>query len=91
MPTQSDIAAIEESWRATLALERAVHLNEVRLKDEYRNQLHTAVDALRLARAWCMGDGYSGEVRVALRNWIDAGMKGPLPDDLKRYLDGSMG
>jgi hypothetical protein len=85
------IAVLDASWRATLSLERGVHLNEVRLKDEYRGQLMTAVDALRLARAWCMGDGFSGEVTVALRKWIDAGMKGPLPADLKRYLDGSMG
>jgi hypothetical protein len=38
-PPEADrIAALDASWRATLARERAVHLNEVRLKDEYRTR-----------------------------------------------------
>src|SRR5437870_2740893 len=46
-PAEADrIAALDASWRATLATERAVHLNEVRLKDEYRTRALTAESEL---------------------------------------------
>lgn len=32
------LAALEASWRETLGIERAIHLSEVRLKDEYRTR-----------------------------------------------------
>lgn len=36
--TADEIQAVEASWRATLVKERAAHLNEVRLKDQFRSR-----------------------------------------------------
>lgn len=36
--------------------------------------------ALRMLRAWNNGtEGYCGEVRMIVNDWIDGGMKGPIP------------
>ena len=36
--------------------------------------------ALRRVRRWCMGSGYSASVRVAMKEWIDGGMVGGMPE-----------
>jgi hypothetical protein len=39
-----------------------------------------AAIALRILRAWNSGTaGFDGQVVVTINNWIDAGMKGPIP------------
>jgi hypothetical protein len=35
--------------------------------------------ALKLLRAWGMGGDFHGGVVVTVREWIDGGMKGPIP------------
>lgn len=41
-PPDDCLAALDASWRATLVKERTIHLNEVRLKDEYRTRMLAA-------------------------------------------------
>lgn len=45
----SPLAALDASWRATLAIERACHLDAVRLKDHFRARALAAEARLREA------------------------------------------
>ena len=36
--------------------------------------------ALRRVRRWCMGSGYSASAQVAMKEWIDGGMVGGMPE-----------
>jgi hypothetical protein len=45
-PTDDRLAKLDSSWRETLTKERAIHLNEVRLKDEFRTRALVAESEL---------------------------------------------
>lgn len=44
--------------------------------------------ALKLLRAWGMGQDYNAGVVMTVRDWIDGGMRGPIPWPGGAFFDG---
>lgn len=78
-----------EAWRSELGpalwlVTREEMARSVEIRDTEIARLETDLElarrALKTVRRWCMGNGYSASVQVAMKDWIDGGMKYPLPE-----------
>ena len=66
---RADAERIDAQWR-----------DELRIYRETESARIAGLEAaLRRVRRWCMGDGYSASVQVAMQEWIDGGMVGAMP------------
>ncbi len=60
-------------------LQRSITIRDTEIA-RLETDLELARRALKTVRRWCMGNGYSASVQVAMKDWIDGGMKYPLPE-----------
>lgn len=66
---EREIERLDAQWREELRIYRETESARIAELEA----------ALRRVRRWCMGDGYSASVQVAMQEWIDGGMVGAMP------------